>query len=63
MKILNWVFIISILGFSLYTMIASFVGWNPSYGVYGVFISMIADITYDEWKLKKMRSEAYGDKT
>jgi hypothetical protein len=59
----NWIFVILILGFSLYTLLAAFFGWNSDYGVYGLLLSMIAELAYDKWELKKLRSKSNVDKT
>ena len=42
-----------ILGFAVYTLVAFFLNLEPSYGIYGVLISMGAEVGYNEWLKRK----------
>lgn len=49
----NIIFASLILAFALYTLGAVLFNWNASYGVYGMLVSMAAEIGYDKLKRRK----------
>ena len=54
----NWFFAISILAASIYTLFGAFVGLDPSYGVYAIFILICSELLYDKWQEKKNANKA-----
>ncbi len=54
----NWFFAILILGSSLYTLFAAFIGLNAAYGVYAMLISICSEMLYDKWQEKKNANKA-----
>jgi len=47
------IFAVLILGFAVYTLVAFFLNLEPSYGIYGILISMGAEVGYNEWSRRK----------
>jgi|APGre2960657404_1045060.scaffolds.fasta_scaffold46808_2 hypothetical protein len=47
------IFAALILGFAVYTLVAFFLNLEPSYGIYGILISMGAEVGYNEWSRRK----------
>lgn len=47
------IFAALILGFAVYTLVAFFLNLEPSYGIYGILISMGAEVGYNEWLRRK----------
>ena len=46
-------FAVLIIAFAVYTTASTFVGWDSSYGIYGILISMGAEVGYNEWLKRK----------
>jgi hypothetical protein len=42
-----------IIGFAIYTLVSTFFDWDYSYGVYGILLSMGAEVGYNEWQRRK----------
>lgn len=46
-------FAVLIIAFAVYTIASTFIGWDSSYGIYGILISMGAEVGYNEWLRRK----------
>lgn len=46
-------FAVLIIAFAVYTIASTFVGWDSSYGIYGILLSMGAEVAYGQWQRRK----------